>query len=235
MVALAGLLMKSRLIGVVVGVMAVAMLAWGLPRTISAFVMAPSAPVLRKLQNLQTVQTEELETLVAAQRRGLAWSSRGRTFTDLGLAQLLMAERLDESDPEKRQRIEEAIASLKAGLALAPANPYAWTRLAYASFQADGWTPAALSALRLAFATAPYDPRLLMSRLRLSFLAWPKLLLEDRELVLQQVRHAWRHDPAELTRMASGFQQVNLVRAALLRNPRDLSAFEERLKKLEPS
>jgi hypothetical protein len=61
------------------------------------------------------------------------------------------------------------------------------------------------------------------------------LLLEDRELVLQQVRHAWRHDPAELTRMASGFQQVNLVRAALLRNPRDLSAFEERLKKLEPS
>ncbi len=227
--------MKTRLIGLVLGIMALALLTWGISRTISAFVMAPSAPVLRKLQNLQIVQTEELETLVAAQRRGLIWSSRGRTFTDLGLAQLLIAERLGQNVPEKRRQIEEAIASLKSGLAIAPANPYAWTRLAYALFQVRGWTPEALSALRLAFVTAPYDPRLLMSRLRLSFLAWPHLLLEDRDLVLQQIRYAWRHDPSELTRMAAGFKQVNLVRAALLGYPRDLSAFEERLKKLDQS
>ena len=225
--------MKTRLIGFVVGAMAVALLAWGVPRTISAFVMAPSAPVLRKLQNLQAVQTEELEALVAAQRRGLTWSSRGRTLTDLGLAQLLIAERLGDDDPQKRQRIEDAIASLKSGLALAPANPYAWTRLAYASFQADGWSPDALLALRLAFATAPYDPRLLMARLRLSFLAWPHLLLEDRDLVFQQVRYAWKHNPNELVEMATSFGQENLVRAALLGSPQDLSAFEEKLKKQE--
>jgi len=227
--------MKTRLIGLVLGVVSLALLAWGVPRTISAFVMAPSAPVLRKLQNLQVVETEELETLVAAQQRGLTWSSRGRTLTDLGLAQLLIAERLEEDDPEKRQQIEEAIASLKSGLALAPANPYAWTRLAYASFQVDGWSPEALSALRLAFATAPYDPRLLLSRLRLSFLAWPHLLREDRDLVLQQVRYAWDRNPDELTRMAMDFGQINLVRAALLRDPGDLSAFEERLRKLDQS
>ncbi len=225
--------MKTRLIGFILGAMALTLLALGVPRTISAFVMAPSAPVLRKLQNLQAVQTEELETLVAAQQRGLTWSSQGRTLTDLGLAQLLVAERLGGDDPAKRRRIEEAVASLKRGLALAPANPYAWTRLAHASFQADGWSPEALSALRLAFATAPYDPRLLMSRLRLSFLAWPQLLREDRELVFQQVRYAWKHDPNELTEMAASLGQENLVRAALLGSPPDLSAFEEKLKKLE--
>jgi hypothetical protein len=146
---------------------------------------------------------------------------------------LLIAERLDA--PQRRERIEQAIASLKDGLALAPANPYAWTRLAYAAFQLDGWTPEALSALRLAFATAPYDPRLLLSRLRLSFIAWPHLQREDRELVLQQVRHGWRRDPDELTRIAFDFGQINLVRAALLRDPEDLAGFEERLRKLEAS
>jgi hypothetical protein len=72
-----------------------------------------------------------------------------------------------------------------------------------------------------------------MSRLRLSFLAWPHLFREDRELVFQQVRHAWKHDPDELTEMAASFGQENLVRAALLGYPPDLSAFEEKLKKLE--
>lgn len=225
--------MKTRLIGIILGITSVTLLAWGLPRTISAFVMAPSAPVLRKLQNLQTVETAELKTVVAAQNRGLVWSPRGRSLTDLGLAQLLIAERLDEDDPKRQKQIEQAIASLKRGLALAPANPYAWTRLAYASFQRDGWTPEALSALRLAFATAPYDPRLLLSRLRLSFLAWPHLLREDRELVFQQVRYAWHRDPDELTRLALDFGQINLVRAALLRDSEDLAAFEENLKKLQ--
>jgi len=227
--------MKIRLIGFVFGAISIALLAWGLPRTISAFVMAPSAPVLRKLQNLQVVETEDLETLVASQERGLTWSSRGRTLTDLGLAQLLIAERLGEGIPEKRQLVEEAIGSLKSGLALAPANPYAWTRLAYATYQLRGWTPEALSALRLAFATAPYDPRLLLSRLRLSFLAWPELLREDRELVLQQVRYAWKRNPDELSRLAVDFGQINVVRAALLRDPDDLAAFEERLRTLDES
>lgn len=227
--------MKTRLIGVILALASVALLAWGLPRTLSAFVMAPSAPVLRKLQNLEVVETQELETLAAAQQRGLFWSARGRTLTDLGLAQLLIAERLDDDLQQKRKQIEDAVSSLKSGLALAPANPYAWTRLAYASFQLHGWNREALSALRLAFATAPYDPRLLMSRLRLSFLAWPHLLREDRELVLQQVRYAWKHDPDELARIAADFDQINLVRAALLRDPSELAEFEQKLLKIDQS
>lgn len=225
--------MKNRLIGVIIGLVSLGLLAWAVPRTLSAFVMAPSAPVLRKLQNFQTVEMEELETVVTAQRDGLTWSSRGRTLTDLGLAQLLIAERLEDGGAAKREEITAAIASLKSGLALAPANPYAWTRLAYALYQVDGWTPEAMSALRLAFATAPYDPRLLLSRLRLSFLAWPHLAREDQALVLQQVRQAWRRNPNELTRIAIDFEQINVVRAALLRDPGDLAAFEERLRELE--
>jgi hypothetical protein len=197
--------------------------------------MIPSASVLRKLQNLQTVETADLETLVASQQRGMAWSARGRTLTDLGLAQLLIAERMDPNDAAWREETEKAIESLKSGLALAPANPYAWTRLAYGEFRLRGWSPVALSALRLAFITAPYDPRLLMSRLRLSFLAWPYINPEDEDLILQQIRYAWEHDPDELTRIAVGFNQANLVRAALLRAPDDLSAFEEKIRNQEPS
>lgn len=227
--------MKTRLIGFVLGVMALALLAWGIPQTISAFVMAPSAPILRKLQDGEVVQRKELETFVAAQQKGLDWSTRGRTFTDLGLAHLLIATGLGEGDPEKRQQLEEAIAALKSGLALAPANPYAWTRLAYASSQLDGWNPDTLSVLRLALLTAPYDPQLLMTRLMLSLDAWPRLLREDRDLVYQQIFYAWQHDPDELARMSAGSWWENLVRAALIRHPRDLAVFEEKLKTLDQS
>ena len=227
--------LKSRLVGLIMLVAAVLLLIWSVPRTLSAFMMVPSASVLRKLQNLQSVETADLETLIASQRRGMTWSNRGRTLTDLGLAQLLIAERLVDNDAVWREQTEEAIKSLKAGLAIAPANPYAWTRLAYGEFRLRGWSPLALSALRLAFITAPYDPRLLMSRLRLSFLAWPHMTPEDEDLVLQQIRYAWEQDPNELTQIAVGFDQTNLVRAALLRRPDDLSAFEERVKNQKPS
>jgi hypothetical protein len=126
--------------------------------------------------------------------------------------------------------MDEAITSLRKGLALAPANPYAWTRLAYAETQLNGWSPAALAALRLAFITAPYEPRLALSRLRLSFLAWPHMTPEDRELVFQQIRYTWKNSPRKLTVLALDLRVANLVRAALLTSPDDLDNFEKRLK-----
>ena len=64
----------------------------------------------------------------------------------------------------------------------------------------------------------------------MSFLAWPQMSNEDRELVFRQIHYAWVANPGELTRLALELKQVNLVRAALLRQPEDSRAFEELLK-----
>ncbi len=132
----------KRLPAVILSLLAGAsLIALGAPRMIAAFAMIPSGPVLQQIQSLQPVETEDLEILIASQRRGLWWSSSGRKWTDLGLAQMLMAEKKSPGDDERTRLIDDAIESLKSGLAVAPASPFAWTRLAYAEVVAAGPSP----------------------------------------------------------------------------------------------
>jgi hypothetical protein len=206
------------------------LIALGLPRTIGVLVSADGEPVLRKLQEQQPVSVDELTTLIEAQQSAAFWLSDGRILTDLGLGALLLSENQPRGDPAARAALSQAITALEEGVARAPASPYAWSRLAYARALAEGWSPRTLAALRLALITAPYEPRLLWSRLRMAFLAWPQMASEDREVVYQQVRWAWQANPKELAQLAVEAQQLNLVRAALARMPEDTLVFEELVK-----
>lgn len=216
-------------IAVLAGVIALALIVLAVPRTFAALLTLPAASVLRSLQQQEPVSLEDLERAAAGQRRGLALVGDGRLATDLGLVELLIAERLPADDPAVPTRFANAIAALKDGLALAPGNPYAWARLAYAEARQQGWTPLALASLRLALLTSPYDPRLLWSRLRLGFLAWPYMSADDRDIVLQQIRWAFDENPGELARLAVDADRVNVVRAALLRLPDAAAEFEKML------
>ena len=201
------------------------------PRTIAALVMLPGGPVLREIQNLRPVGRDDLEILIASQRRGLRFGETGRKWTDLGLAQLLLAREQGVRGGIKIEMVSQAIASLKTGLALAPANPFAWTRLAHVQSLMTGPSPSVASALRMAMLTARYEPRLLFIRLELCLRSWSFFRTDDHELVFQQVRLAWRKNGKRLVDMAVKTGQVNVVRAALLGSRKDLSAFEKRLRK----
>jgi tetratricopeptide (TPR) repeat protein len=215
---------------------AIGLFALALPRTIAAFATIPSSGVLQSLQNLQEQPpaSNALDALIASQQRGMIWVNNGRFATDLGLAKLLVAEGLPADNPEARKQLESAIQALRQGLALAPGNPYAWARLAYAEARLHGWRPQALSALRLALLTATHEPPLLWSRLRLSFLAWSHMPPEDRDMVMQQVRIAWDAAPGDLARLAVDLKQVKIVRDALAKDPAALAEFD-RLVRSQPS
>ncbi len=202
----------------------------GIPRTIAAFIMLPGGPVLREIQNLRPVEREKLDVLIVAQGRGLFFDESGRKWTDLGLAQLLLAREEGMQGGIGKEMVSEAIASLRTGLALAPANPFAWTRLAYARSLITGPSPSAASALRMAMLTARYEPRLLFFRLELCLQSWSYFRPDDRELVYRQVHFAWRKNPKRLVDLAVRTGRVNVVRAALLRSRKDISAFEKRFR-----
>ncbi len=221
---------RRRLVVVPVALAAVVLIALGLPRVIGVLVSTGAEPVLRKLQEQQPVDADQLRNLIDAQESAAFWLADGRVLTDLGLGELLLSESVPKGDPQAAQALQQAIVALEEGVARAPANPYAWSRLAYARAMAEGWTPRAVSALRLALITAPYEPRLLWARLRMTMLAWMQLSSEDHEVVLQQVRWAWQSNPAELTRLAVETKQTNLVRAALMLLPDDAQRFEAMVK-----
>ncbi len=226
--------MKRFLVVILSLVAGVPLIALGAPRLIAAFVMFPSGPVLEKIQSLQPVEMEDLEILISSQRRGLSWSQSGRKWTDLGLAQILMSEKKDPSDPERLWLINDAIESLKTGLAMAPASPFAWTRLAYAETMKAGPSPGALSAFRFGLVMAPYEPHLALARISLGFAIWPELQPADKRMIFEQVRFAWKNwkERKRLVEFAMQAGRANLVRAALLRTPDDLTAFERQLRKL---
>lgn len=224
----------SRAIAVITAACAAGLLALAVPRVLAEVTLSASAGTLQRIQNLRPVETAELERLIRNQRRALVWQPSGRTWTDLGLAQLLIAERLPRDDPRSREQFEAAKRALIEGLSLAPANPFAWARLAYAEAILSGWTRPATAALRMAFITGPHEPRLIWPRLRLSFSAWPNVAPDDQDLVLQQVRQAWAAGPDALTTVAVQLDKVDVVRAALGASPVDLAEFERRLAARKP-
>ena len=148
------------------------LLVGGVPRTIAALATLPGGPVLHEIQSLRPAGRDDLEILIASQRRGLRFGESGRKWTDLGLAQLLLAREQGVSGGITVEMVSPAIASLKTGLALAPANPFAWTRLAYAQSLITGPSRSVASSLRMALLTARYEPRLLFIRLELCLRSW---------------------------------------------------------------
>lgn len=215
-----------RVVGVVTGLGAALLIAVAVPRLFASLTVLPSATTLNRLQSLKPVDTEDLQRLVRNQRRALVWRADGRTWTDLGLAQLLLAERFGDGDPRSQRRFSAARQALIEGLSVAPANPFAWSRLAYAEAILSGWSERAVSALRMAFLTGPYEPRLLWPRLRLALAAWQHIEPSDQEMVLHQLRQAWAADPEALTTLVTQQGQVDLARSALAGSPSDLRAFE---------
>lgn len=201
----------------------------GLPRTIAAFALLPGNQTLSLIQKGETVEPEKLEALAASRRRALAWVDSGRMWSDLALAQLLLAGPRDHGGKPGQGRLDQALASLALALRAAPANPHAWTRLAYADLLARGPSRSVASALAMSILTARYEPDLMFARLELSLGAWRYFPLQDRDLVLGQVRLAWRRSPERLVGLAKRTGEIAAIRAALAAAPADLAAFERRL------
>ncbi len=213
--------------------LAVGLLYLGAPRTIAAFVSLPGDYWLEQIQIRESVSARDLEILIVSRERALAWVEAGRVQTDLAFAQLVLAEVSGEDGAYDRAGMARAIGSLRAGLAKAPARPYAWTRLALAELEAAGRpSPALAKPLEMALITARYTPRLLFVRLHLCLIAWPYFDSDAREMVFQQVRIAWRMSPERLVDLAL-MERLDVVRKALLISPLELEAFEQHLQRRE--
>jgi hypothetical protein len=135
-------------------------------------------------------------------RASAAWpgGDSGRSHTDLALAQLLLAER-EVGGAHYNELVGRAVQSLRAGLALAPANPYAWTRLSFAALGA-GLPNGRVAPLAEMSAPGPVEPDVIFARRGLCFIEWSYFGSSSRALLEEQVRLAWRQSPDRLAVLA---------------------------------
>ncbi len=219
-----------RLRSVTILIVAGALVYLGVPRFFSAIATLPSSPILSKIQKDQIVDAEDLNILIKSQKRGLEWNESARRWTDLGLAQLLLANTKDNKEARDKL-LETAEDSLINGLSLSPSNAFAWTRLAYVDMARNGLSKKVAQKLAFAVERAPYNRHLVFSRLQLCLLAWSHFKESSRPMILDQVRFAWQVDPRKLVSIAVERGRVNLARAALFRNSTDMERFEALLKR----
>ncbi len=218
---------RGIIVPVTCALMGAGLLALAGPRAVAALVSLPGGPVLARVQAMEPVRSEALDVLIGAEDAALAWVDSGRRRTDRALALLLRARQQDAADNEF---LADSLTGLKAGLARAPANAFAWTRLAYAETLLNGPSPAAAAALRMSLVAAPYEPRLLTVRLELCLRSWDYFAPADRVLVGAQIRTAWRHAPGRVMELVRRTRRATAVLEALRGSRDDIVEFGARLR-----
>lgn len=200
-----------------------------IPRTVSAFLSLPERPYSTDVYAGGEIEAQALEALVNSRHQASNWVNSGRTWSDLAMAHLLMAEVGELSSKDRLSHLRQAEGFLEASLRLAPANPHDWTRRAYVGMLLQGPTQSGASALVMSMLTARYEPDLMFARLRLCFKSWRYFSPADQNLVLDQVRLAWRQSPDRVLDITRHNAWIDILRAAFAHNPDYLADLKQRL------
>ncbi len=212
----------------VLGVCLLAALLLGLaiPRFIAALAQVPGSAALRAVQDRRPVTVGELEHLVKSREAAASWTGSGQIRSDLALARLLLLEENERSGLATGGQLQAAVSDLTGSLTRAPANTYAWARLAMARQMTGGMDGKAARALAMSFLTGPREPELIEIRTRLTFDLWPAVSDEDRRLALSHIRFGFIVNPRLIAGLAGDKAARGIIRAALKGAPRQLKKFE---------
>jgi hypothetical protein len=188
------------------------LLVMSVPRFMSALVQLPGNYVSQRMERHEDVSDAALSKFASTRRGSLKWTSSGQQRVELGLAQLRQAE---QNQADRKILLQHAIADLRKGLSMKPANSPAWLWLAEAEFLRGGATETVARAVEMSIYTAPLDHRHYMKRLQLSLLSWPNLNMNGRQAVANQVHYARRKFPGRLKKLAGQSDYQTLVQKIL--------------------
>lgn len=200
------------------------------PRLLSSINLLPGRPILSAIEQGKKVSAGELDTLVTAQQTASNWTRSGRVSTDFALAQLLRSEAAGFNSTNGKVLLRDAHRALRQGLAVAPANPFAWLRLAYVEIADRGPSVNAANALQMSISSGEAEPFLLVARLELCFRVWDRFDANWRKRIENQVRRVPVRDLGKLAVVARRTGAEKLILRALQTKPRKLAVFKGRLK-----
>lgn len=203
-----------------------ALIALAAPRFAAGVVKLPFDPVLAALGRGAAPSVQTLSAAARSRRAALGWHRDGRSWAELGALALARA-RAETGDPRARRAfLDQAIASFRNALSLAPAQPFAWTHYAQAVLARDGAVATLGPLLRLSAATAPFEPRIVRQRIEIGLLAGAGLPGDARALIVRDIRHTAEQAPDALARLARRRNALGAVRGVLTGSPGLLRRFD---------
>lgn len=216
---------RSFLVALFAAVLGSALLALAVPRLVAAFYLLPGDPGMALLDSGQLPSPAAFERLIASRRAAAVWVAAPSTLIDLGVATMSLA----QVTPDRRPTLlHQAERYLGAGLAVAPADPHAWTYLTFIH-TATGDHERAARALDLALRTGPYQPELVLPRAALGLTNWPWLDQRTAAQLGVEFAHALRLAPDHFVADVLNSRRSADVRAALAGAPASQRAFDHQL------
>jgi len=182
-----------------------ALLLWlALPRVLAAALLAMREPVIQQMEAGEPVSKAELLGLIASRELALGWIEDREAHDERGTALARLAFEEEPQSAARRATLERGVRALRAGLALAPADPKDWLQLGYLLVLVEGDTNRkAAEALLVSIRTGAFQtPDFLGRRLFWSLAHWTFYDAEERRQVGDQIRLVWRVAPGELADLA---------------------------------
>jgi hypothetical protein len=133
--------------------------------------------------------------------------------------------------PRYHEEMAESMKMLREGLAGAPGNPYAWTKLAYASLVDQTPPRRVVPLLEMAIRTAPVETPLTFARVELCLIEWDYFPASSRPLLNKQLRLAWSQSADETIRLARTTNRIDALRNALQEQER--ATLDQRLMSID--
>ena len=174
------------------GLIAFLLVIWSAPRLFAEISVLPGKAILGNLLRGETVSDDLLRTAGGSYESAVVFhGGNGRYSTDLGLVQLVMAQRAGIESEQGQQMLTESIERLSYGLARGPANSFAWARLASALYLRDGVTDNVIESLRLSYQTGLFADKLIPFRTNFSLSLWDRLDDDMKNSVIRELRYFW--------------------------------------------
>lgn len=203
------------------------------PRVIAEFIAWPGDAVLSRLQEKEEVSKVDLKLMAESLKAALKWQYSSRRQSNVGIAEVLLAEKIDATSENGPQLLEMAINLTRASLKNAPARPYTWAWLTYSVKRNNGVGRELAPTLNMSLKTGFQERHLMLTRLKLAFEIWPYLSDAMKSRVSEQVRFAWKlpwsGTRTEFIDIISSTHAQEIVREAFSKLPKELLKLEKRL------
>ena len=194
---------RRRRVGGLTLLLGVLILWLALPRVFASALLAMRDPVIERMVAGERVSEAELLGLMASRELALSWvedreihNERGTALTSLAFEQT--------KDAAGMAMLEGAVDAIRAGLAVAPADPKDWMQLGYLQVLLEGdITREAAQAFLVAIRTGAFqDPDCLRRRLFWTLAHWTFYDAGERRRIGEHIRLAWRVAPGALADLA---------------------------------
>ena len=189
-----------------------------LPRFRAAFNYIPVDTAVERLKRKQVLAMEKIPHLIEVGKESIDLFDSAGYWDDISALKLYQIQSGNKASNAYQESLTKVQHYIHQSLSRSPANSYLWYKLAIVLLLKQIAVAESADALMMSIMTGPFEPGIMLDRLRLCFLTFPVFKGEDRELLASQVKLAWNTVPKDFLRHIANERKNRIFLVLLLKD-----------------